>query len=105
MAVMPEPCMPVSISLLPSWSGGPANYIGRYYKEIVHTNCMLLHVYSRYIMTCYLRVSFGSSALQDPLVSKISRKSIELLKLHFKEDMTKDDWRLVLKLKKTFQID
>jgi len=43
--------------------------------------------------------------LQDPLVSKISRKSIELLKLHFKEDMTKDDWRLVVKLKKTFQID
>ncbi|KAL0036218.1 hypothetical protein WJX79_008552 [Trebouxia sp. C0005] len=42
---------------------------------------------------------------KDPLVSKISRKSIELLKLHFKEDMTKDDWRLVLKLKKTFQID
>ena len=45
------------------------------------------------------------AVLQDPLVSKISRKSIELLKQHFKEDMTKDDWRLVLKLKKTFQID
>ncbi len=105
MALMPEPCMPVSISLLPFRSGGPANGIGRCYKEAVHANCMSLHVYSKYSMTCYLRVCFGSSALQDPLVSKISRKSIELLKLHFKEDMTKDDWRLVLKLKKTFQID
>ncbi len=102
MALMPEPCMLVSISLLPSWSGG---CLGRYQKEAVHANCMSLHVYSRYSMACCLKVSFCSSALQDPLVSKISRKSIELLKLHFKEDMTKDDWRLVLKLKKTFQID
>ena len=60
---------------------------------------------SRYSMACYLTLTLCSCALQDPLVSKISRKSIELLKLHFKEDMTKDDWRLVLKLKKTFQID
>ena len=43
--------------------------------------------------------------LQDLLVSKISRKSIELLKKHFMDDMTRDDWRLVVKLKKTFQID
>jgi len=84
---------------------GPAGCLGRYQKEAVHANCMSLHVYSRYSMACCLKVSFCSSALQDPLVSKISRKSIELLKLHFKEDMTKDDWRLVLKLKKTFQID
>ncbi len=103
MAVVPEPCMPVS--LLPSRSETPANCIGRYSRETVHANCISLHVYSTCSMTCHLRVRFGSSALQDPLVSKISRKSIELLKLHFKEDMTKDDWRLVLKLKKTFQID
>ncbi|KAL3150312.1 hypothetical protein ABBQ32_000160 [Trebouxia sp. C0010 RCD-2024] len=42
---------------------------------------------------------------KDLLVSKISRKSIELLKKHFMDDMTRDDWRLVVKLKKTFQID
>lgn len=44
-------------------------------------------------------------ALQDELVSRISRKSIDLLKEHFKEDMSRDDWRLIVKLKKTFGID
>lgn len=43
--------------------------------------------------------------LQDALVSRITRKSIDVLKLHFKEDMTRADWQLVVKLKKTFQID
>jgi len=42
---------------------------------------------------------------QDELVSRISRKSINLLKEHFKDDMSKDDWRLVIKLKKVFNID
>ncbi len=43
-------------------------------------------------------------ALQDELVSRISRKSIDLLKEHFRDDMTKDDWRLVVKLKAMFDI-
>ena len=43
--------------------------------------------------------------LQDDLVSRISRKSINLLKEHFKDELSKDDWRLVLKLKKVFNID
>jgi translation initiation factor 5B len=38
------------------------------------------------------------------LVSRISRRSINLLKENFKDDMSKDDWRLVVKLKKTFDI-
>ena len=42
---------------------------------------------------------------QDLLVSRISRKSINLLKEHFKQDMSKDDWRLVVKLKGVFRID
>jgi len=42
---------------------------------------------------------------KDKLISKISRKSIDLLKKHFKDDLEKDDWRLVIKLKKTFAID
>lgn len=37
-------------------------------------------------------------------VSRISRESINALKAHFADEMTKDDWRLVVKLKKTFQI-
>lgn len=32
---------------------------------------------------------------QDQLVSKISRESINALKSHFADEMTKDDWRLV----------
>lgn len=31
----------------------------------------------------------------DQLVSKISRESINALKAHFADQMTKDDWRLV----------
>lgn len=31
----------------------------------------------------------------DQLVSKISRESINALKAHFADHMTKDDWRLV----------
>jgi translation initiation factor 5B len=38
------------------------------------------------------------------LYSKISRVSIDALKEHFKDEMTKDDWALVIKLKKTFNI-
>ncbi|KAJ9511344.1 hypothetical protein QJQ45_029730, partial [Haematococcus lacustris] len=40
----------------------------------------------------------------DLLMSHISRESIDALKSHFMDDMTKDDWRLVVKLKKMFQI-
>ena len=46
-----------------------------------------------------------SACVQDELVSRISRKSIDLLKEHFRDDMSKDEWRLILKLKKTFGID
>ena len=38
-------------------------------------------------------------------VSRISRESINALKACFADEMTKDDWRLVIKLKKTFRID
>ena len=42
---------------------------------------------------------------RDDLISKISRKSINILKDMFREEMTKDDWRLVIRLKKVFNID
>jgi hypothetical protein len=38
-------------------------------------------------------------------VSRLTRESIDALKNHFRDDMTKDDWRLVIKLKKTFGIN
>jgi len=42
--------------------------------------------------------------LSDELVSRISRESINALKEFFIDDMQKDDWRLVIKLKKIFKI-
>ena len=38
------------------------------------------------------------------LVSKLSRESIDQLKANFKEDLTDEDWRLVIKLKKILDI-
>ena len=40
---------------------------------------------------------------QDDLVSRISRKSINLLKQHFKDELSKDEWRLVVRLKKVLK--
>eukprot|EP00879_Flechtneria_rotunda_P029724 GHRR01032167.1.p1 GENE.GHRR01032167.1~~GHRR01032167.1.p1 ORF type:complete len:533 (+),score=163.22 GHRR01032167.1:1023-2621(+) len=40
----------------------------------------------------------------DQLVSRISRESINALKAHFADEMGKDDWRLVVKLKKVFGV-
>ena len=41
----------------------------------------------------------------DRLVSKLTRKSIDVLKEHFREDLDRDDWILVVKLKKLFGIE
>ncbi|KAF8793601.1 Eukaryotic translation initiation factor 5B like protein [Argiope bruennichi] len=40
----------------------------------------------------------------DLLVSKISRHSIDMCKEHFREDLQKTDWQLMVELKKLFQI-
>jgi translation initiation factor 5B len=40
----------------------------------------------------------------DKLVSKITRDSIDLLKENFKDDLAREDWRLVIRLKKLFGI-
>ena len=40
----------------------------------------------------------------DTLVSNISRNSINALKEFFRDEMTKDDWQLVIKLKKELEI-
>ena len=40
----------------------------------------------------------------NSLYSKLSRESIDALKEHFKEEMSKDDWQLVIQLKKLFDI-
>lgn len=55
--------------------------------------------------TCTAGLPDGRLCMQDPLVSRISRKSIDLLKLHFREQMGQDDWRLVIKLKKILGVD
>ena len=41
---------------------------------------------------------------KNQLVSLITRDSIDALKMHFKDEMTMDDWKLVKKLKEYFQI-
>jgi translation initiation factor 5B len=41
---------------------------------------------------------------RDQLMSRVSRESINALKSHFVDEMTKDDWRLVIKLKKVFGV-
>jgi translation initiation factor 5B len=41
----------------------------------------------------------------DKLVSRISRRSIDVLKDLFRDEMGKEDWRLVVQLKKVFRID
>lgn len=41
---------------------------------------------------------------QDALVSKMSRSAIDLLKESFRDDLKTEDWRLVVKLKKMFDI-
>ena len=38
------------------------------------------------------------------LYSKLTRESIDALKAHFKDELEKEDWRLVIKLKKVFNI-
>ena len=40
----------------------------------------------------------------DQLVSLVTRDSIDALKEYFKDEMNKDDWKLVIKLKKVFNI-
>ncbi len=41
----------------------------------------------------------------DQLVSRISRESINALKAHFADEMSRQDWALVVKLKRTFGIN
>jgi len=40
----------------------------------------------------------------NQIVSLITRDSIDLLKESYRDDMTKDDWATVVKLKKVFGI-
>lgn len=40
----------------------------------------------------------------DLLTSKISRESIDVVKDHFRDDMQKSDWQLMIELKKIFNI-
>ena len=42
--------------------------------------------------------------IEDLLVSKISRESIDACKNYFRDDLQKADWQLMIELKKLFQI-
>ena len=40
----------------------------------------------------------------DLLVSRVTRESIDVMKEHFRDDLQKTDWQLMIELKKTFEI-
>ena len=40
-----------------------------------------------------------------PLASRITRDSIDCLKEYFRDDMSKEDWKLIINLKKVFKIE
>ncbi|KAK7279842.1 hypothetical protein RJT34_24901 [Clitoria ternatea] len=42
--------------------------------------------------------------IDDELVSHISRRSIDILKTNYRDDLSMEDWRLVVKLKNLFKI-
>ena len=42
---------------------------------------------------------------KDRLVSQISRRSIDCLKEHYRSEVAKDDWQLIIELKKYFNIN
>lgn len=42
--------------------------------------------------------------MEDELVSHISRKSIDTLKANYRDDLSLDEWKLVVKLKTLFKI-
>jgi translation initiation factor 5B len=42
--------------------------------------------------------------MDDELVSRITRRSIDLLKENYRDDLTTEEWRLVVKLKRLFEI-
>ena len=41
---------------------------------------------------------------KDKLASKITRRSIDCLKEHFKDEVAKEEWHLVIELKKYFGV-
>ena len=47
---------------------------------------------------------FCSNVLFYYFTMQISRESIDAVKKYWKKDMSKDDWKLIIELKKTFEI-
>jgi translation initiation factor 5B len=42
---------------------------------------------------------------QNPLYSRLTRGSIDCLKAHYKEEVSMENWRLVVQMKKIFAIE
>jgi translation initiation factor 5B len=42
---------------------------------------------------------------KDELMSKVTRESINALKKHFRDEMSRPEWELIIRLKKVFKID
>ena len=51
-------------------------------------------------------ITFGRQLnISDNLYSKITRESIDLMKLYFRDELIDDDWKIIIKLKDIFNIN
>lgn len=55
-------------------------------------------------LNLFMVPSFGLLFSCMAVYSRITRESIDALKSHFKDELSNDDWRLVIDLKKVFGI-
>lgn len=60
---------------------------------------------TRYVCSDLCVACTTPATTQDELVSRISRKSIDALKENFRDELSREDWQLVVKLKHMFQIN
>jgi hypothetical protein len=91
-------------------------FIYKYISINIYMSCMYICIYINmyiYIGTSVsIKIACENSTMTygrqfdhtNALYSKLTRQSIDALKVFFKDDMTKDDWGLVVKLKKVFSI-
>ena len=42
---------------------------------------------------------------EDILMSRITRESIDIVKEYYRDEMTKQDWQLMIELKKLFKVN
>lgn len=59
---------------------------------------------SPYAHTTHARKDICTPADYDSAQLQLNRKTIDILKEYFRDEMTKDDWRLIMRMKKLYNI-